>query len=149
MSNDLRSQALANWHKLFSMPASLISDEARYDKLLRAADNMERSGLISSDEWRKLVQQAGALLASTAECMGGAGQKQKARTGRALCRRDADPSARRLCPALRGESNGEAIGRYEKPGAGLNLFLALVSIQRHKGRDTTDYFRGAACVRRS
>jgi hypothetical protein len=36
---------------------------------------MERSGLISSDEWRKLVQKAGALLASTAECMGGTGQK--------------------------------------------------------------------------
>ena len=81
MSNDLRSQALANWHKLFSMPASLISDEARYDKLLRAADHMERSGLISSDEWRKLVQQAGALLSSTAECMGGAGQKQKSPHG--------------------------------------------------------------------
>jgi hypothetical protein len=77
MKGDLRTQALANWQKLFSMPANLISDEARYDKLLRAADHMERSGLINSDEWRKLVQKAGALLASTAECMGGAEQKQK------------------------------------------------------------------------
>jgi hypothetical protein len=55
MKGDLRKQALANWQKLFSMPANLISDEARYDKLLRAADDMERSGLIRSDEWRKLV----------------------------------------------------------------------------------------------
>jgi len=34
---------------------------------------MERADLISSDEWRKLVQQAGVALANTAECMGGAG----------------------------------------------------------------------------
>lgn len=75
MKDNLRKQALANWRKLFSMAANLISDEARYDKLLRAADHMERSGLISSDEWRKLAQQAGTSFASTAECMGGIGQK--------------------------------------------------------------------------
>lgn len=72
MSNDLRGQALANWRKLFALSENLITDEARYEKLLTAADHMERSGLISSEEWRKLVQQAGALFASTAECMGGA-----------------------------------------------------------------------------
>jgi hypothetical protein len=73
MNDDLRHQALANWRKLFAMPASLISTEARYDKLLMAADHMERAGLISSDEWRKLAQQAGTSFASTAECMGGTG----------------------------------------------------------------------------
>lgn len=41
--------------------------------LLRAADHMERSKLISSEEWRKLVQKAGTSFASTAECMGGSG----------------------------------------------------------------------------
>jgi hypothetical protein len=79
MKRDLRKQALANWQKLFSMPANLISDEARYDKLLRAADGMERSGLICSNEWRKLVQKAGALLASTAECMAAPVRNEKAR----------------------------------------------------------------------
>jgi hypothetical protein len=74
MKDDLRRQALANWRKLFSMPESLISAEARYEKLLMAADHMERAELISSDEWRKLVQLAGASFASTAECMGGTGQ---------------------------------------------------------------------------
>jgi len=34
---------------------------------------MERADLITADEWRKLVQQAGMALASTAECMGGTG----------------------------------------------------------------------------
>jgi hypothetical protein len=81
MEGDLRKQALASWQKLFCMPANLISDEARYDKLLRAADHMERSGLISSDEWRKLVQKAGALFASIAECIGGAEQKQNSPHG--------------------------------------------------------------------
>jgi uncharacterized protein HemY len=73
MNNDLRHQALANWRKLFVMSATLITAEARYDKLLRAADQMERAGLISSEEWRKLAQQAGTSFASTAQCMGGAG----------------------------------------------------------------------------
>lgn len=75
MKDDLRKQAMANWKRLFSMAANLISDEDRYDKLLRAADHMERSGLISSDEWRKLAQQAGTSFASTAECMGGADRR--------------------------------------------------------------------------
>lgn len=72
MEGDLRKQALASWQKLFCMPANLISDEARYDKLLRAADHMERFGL---------VQKAGALFASTAECIGGAEQKQNSPHG--------------------------------------------------------------------
>jgi hypothetical protein len=41
--------------------------------LLKRADDMERADLITSEEWRKLVQQAGTSLAGTAECMGGAG----------------------------------------------------------------------------
>ena len=49
MKGDLRKQALANCQKLFSMLANLISAETRYDKLLRAADYMERSGLVGAD----------------------------------------------------------------------------------------------------
>lgn len=75
MKDDLKNQALFNWRKLFDMPESLISAEARYNKLLMMADHMERTGLISSYEWRKLVQQAGTSFASTAECMGGADRK--------------------------------------------------------------------------
>jgi hypothetical protein len=43
---------------------------------------IEREGLITSTECRKLVQQAGTLFESTAECMGGA--KEEGRS--ALCR---------------------------------------------------------------
>jgi hypothetical protein len=61
------------WRKLFTLPETNIDAEDRYFRLLRAADDMERADLISSDEWRKLVQQAGVALANTSECMGGAG----------------------------------------------------------------------------
>ncbi|CAI8965257.1 Phage protein [Pseudomonas sp. IT-P176] len=74
MKDDLRNQALTNWRRLFLMPPSLINAEDRYDKLLLAADHMERTQLISSDEWRALVQQAGTSFASTAQCMGGSDQ---------------------------------------------------------------------------
>ncbi|MCS3838643.1 hypothetical protein HNR03_003251 [Pseudomonas sp. JAI111] len=61
------------WTKLFALPANHISAEERYFRLLRTADDMERADLITADEWRKLVQQAGMALATTAECMGGTG----------------------------------------------------------------------------
>ncbi len=75
MKDDLRNQALTHWRRLFLMPQSLINAEDRYNKLLRAADHMERTQLISSDEWRALVQQAGTAFASTAQCMGGSVQE--------------------------------------------------------------------------
>jgi hypothetical protein len=68
-----RRLAMTAWSKLFALPAHLISAEERYFRLLRAADDMERADLITGEEWRKLVQQAGMALASTAECMGGTG----------------------------------------------------------------------------
>lgn len=46
-----------------------IDAEDRYNTLLQSADEMERKGLITRLEWRKLAQQAGTLFASTAECM--------------------------------------------------------------------------------
>lgn len=63
------------WHELFGLTESHIDAEEKYFGLLRRADAMERADLITSDEWRKLVQQAGSSLASTAECMGGAGRE--------------------------------------------------------------------------
>ncbi|KAA0943457.1 MULTISPECIES: hypothetical protein [unclassified Pseudomonas] len=64
---------MAVWYKLMALPESIINAEVKYFRLLKAADDMERANLISGGEWRKLVQQAGTSLASTAECMGGAG----------------------------------------------------------------------------
>jgi hypothetical protein len=68
-----RRLAMTAWRELFSLAGNQIDAEDKYFRLLRRADAMERADLITSDEWRKLVQQAGASLASTAECMGGTG----------------------------------------------------------------------------
>lgn len=73
MKEAQRRLAMTAWRKLFTLPDTHIDAEDRYFRLLKAADEMERADLISSDEWRKLVQQAGVALANTSECMGGAG----------------------------------------------------------------------------
>lgn len=52
------------------MPENRIDPEDKYNRLLRTADDMEREGMITSTEWRKLAQQAGTLFARTADCMG-------------------------------------------------------------------------------
>lgn len=71
MKEAQRRLAITAWRQLFSLPENRIDAEDRYNRLLKAADDMEREGLISSVEWRKLAQQAGTLFASTAECMHG------------------------------------------------------------------------------
>lgn len=68
-----RILAMTAWRELFVLAEFQIDAEEKYFGLLRRADAMERADLITGDEWRKLVQQAGTSLASTAECMGGAG----------------------------------------------------------------------------
>jgi hypothetical protein len=68
-----RRLAMTAWRELYVLTENQIGAEEKYFELVRRADAMERADLINSDEWRKLVQQAGALLSSTAECMGGPG----------------------------------------------------------------------------
>jgi hypothetical protein len=68
-----RRLAMTAWREIYVLSENQIDAEEKYFGLLRRADAMERADLITSDEWRKLVQQAGALLSSSAECMGGAG----------------------------------------------------------------------------
>jgi hypothetical protein len=68
-----RRLAMTAWRKLFTLAVNETCVEDKYFMLLKRADEMERADLITSEEWRKLVQQAGTSLASTAECMGGAG----------------------------------------------------------------------------
>jgi hypothetical protein len=64
-----RGLAMTAWRELFVLTEFQIEAEEKYFELLRRADAMERADLITSDEWRRLVQQAGSFLASTAECM--------------------------------------------------------------------------------
>jgi hypothetical protein len=64
-----RRLAVMAWRQLFSLSENRIDAEDKYNRLLRSADDMEREGLITSTEWRKLAQQAGTLFASSAPCM--------------------------------------------------------------------------------
>ena len=68
-----RRLSMTAWRDLFTQAVSQTDAEVKYFGFLRRADAMELAELITSDEWRKLVQQAGAMLSSTAECMGGPG----------------------------------------------------------------------------
>lgn len=69
MNEVQRRLAISAWRRLFTLSDNRIEAEDRYNRLLRSADDMEREGLITSTEWRKLAQQAGTLFARTAECM--------------------------------------------------------------------------------
>ena len=74
MREEQRRIAITAWRNLFVLTENRICPESKYFRLLKAADDMERADLVTSAEWRKLVQQAGTALAGTAECMGGVGR---------------------------------------------------------------------------
>ncbi|MBK5512517.1 hypothetical protein [Pseudomonas sp. TH15] len=42
-----------------------LDPEEQYDELLKAADEMEEQGLITSAEWRQLVRDAGSIFTGT------------------------------------------------------------------------------------
>lgn len=71
MNDDQKKRALAAWYKLLNEPEIRMDVEEQYDELLKAADEMERTGLISSSEWRKLVKEAGTAFAKAIEGVGG------------------------------------------------------------------------------
>ncbi|MDI3271742.1 hypothetical protein ACYZT3_16940 [Pseudomonas sp. MDT1-16] len=70
MSDDQKREALAAWYQLLKEPEIRMDAEEQYDELLKAADEMERTGLINSVEWRKLVQAASAAFANATEGLG-------------------------------------------------------------------------------
>ncbi|MFJ7281918.1 hypothetical protein [Pseudomonas sp. NPDC099000] len=71
MNDDRKNEALAAWRKLLNEPEIRMDAEEQYDELLKAADEMERFGLISGVEWRKLVQEANTAFAKATEGVGG------------------------------------------------------------------------------
>jgi hypothetical protein len=71
MSDDRKKQALEAWYQLLKEPEIRMDSEEQYDELLKAADEMERAGLITSSEWRGLVREAGTAFAQATEGVGG------------------------------------------------------------------------------
>lgn len=70
MSDDRREQALAAWHKLLDEPEIRMDVEEQYDELLKMADDFKAQGIIDRDDWRDLVEQAGAFYAHAIEGVG-------------------------------------------------------------------------------
>jgi hypothetical protein len=70
MSDDRKEQALLAWRKLLETPEIRMSAEEHYDELLKAADDLERNGIIDSGEWRKLVREAGIAFTNAKEGLG-------------------------------------------------------------------------------
>ncbi|WNZ81888.1 hypothetical protein [Pseudomonas sp. P108] len=59
MFNQRKQEKLAAWRKLATQSQMRLDPEEQYDELLKAADEMEEQGLITSAEWRQLVRDAG------------------------------------------------------------------------------------------
>ena len=70
MNDDRKQEALDAWYQLLKEPEIRMDPEEQYDELLKAADDMERKGLINSVEWRGLVRQAGSAFANAIEGLG-------------------------------------------------------------------------------
>lgn len=71
MNDDPKQEALAAWYKLLRQPEIRMDSEEHYDELLKAADEMERIGLINGSEWRVLVREAGVAFANSIQGVGG------------------------------------------------------------------------------
>jgi len=70
MNDDQKAQALHAWYQLLREPQIRMDAEEQYDELLKAADEMERNGLISGGEWRDLVRKAGVAFSNATEGLG-------------------------------------------------------------------------------
>ncbi|SFB55027.1 hypothetical protein SAMN05216248_111142 [Pseudomonas simiae] len=65
MRDEIRRSAIKAWRDLLYQAVNEQDVEDKYFKLLTRADEMECAGLITEEEWRKLVRKAGEFLAST------------------------------------------------------------------------------------
>lgn len=61
MFDQQKQASLAAWRKLATQAQIRLDPEQQYDELLKAADEMEEQGLITSAEWRQLVRDAGSV----------------------------------------------------------------------------------------
>ena len=71
MNEKAKQEALVAWYKLLRQPDLRMDSEEHYDELLKAADDMERAGLINGAEWRVLVREAGVAFAQSIQGIGG------------------------------------------------------------------------------
>ncbi|WP_085687234.1 MULTISPECIES: hypothetical protein [unclassified Pseudomonas] len=61
MKADEKKKALTAWLQLLRNPEPQMPIEDQYDELLKMADKMEQTDLITAKEWRQLIRDAGAV----------------------------------------------------------------------------------------
>ncbi|QXI03731.1 hypothetical protein HU718_016990 [Pseudomonas tensinigenes] len=66
-----KQEKLAAWRKLATQTQMRLDPEQQYDELLKAADEMEEQGLITSAEWRQLVRDAGNVFTADSSRING------------------------------------------------------------------------------
>ncbi|MFW9086987.1 hypothetical protein ACOI7N_20840 [Pseudomonas sp. P2758] len=67
MSDDRKERALSNWRKLLEEPEMQLDAEGLYFMLLELAESLERDGVITHAEWRRLTREASVILTRTEE----------------------------------------------------------------------------------
>ncbi|KPG84963.1 hypothetical protein [Pseudomonas sp. RIT-PI-o] len=67
MFDQQKKASLAAWRKMAEQTEAALDPEQQYDELLKAADEMEEQGLITSAEWRQLVRDAGNVFTHNQE----------------------------------------------------------------------------------
>jgi hypothetical protein len=67
MFDQQKKASLAAWHKMAEQNEADLDLDQQYDELLKAADEMEEQGLITSAEWRQLVRDAGNVFTQDQE----------------------------------------------------------------------------------
>lgn len=67
MFDQQKKASLAAWRKMAEQSEADLDPEQQYDELLKAADQMEEQGLITSAEWRQLVRDAGNVFTHNQE----------------------------------------------------------------------------------
>lgn len=70
MNDDRKKTALDAWYTLLREPEAGMDCEEHYDQLLKAADEIEGDGLITSAEWRELVREARGVFSAASEGVG-------------------------------------------------------------------------------
>ncbi|MGX1186828.1 hypothetical protein AB7M29_004507 [Pseudomonas sp. F-14 TE3623] len=70
MNDDRKKAALDAWYRLLREPEAGMDCEEHYDKLLKAADEMEGAGIINNAEWRELVRDARGAFSATSDGIG-------------------------------------------------------------------------------
>lgn len=65
MHADQKREMLIAWRQLFVCPQIDLTPEEHYEKLLKMAERLEHSGVISATEWRQLIREAGKVIAES------------------------------------------------------------------------------------